>query len=146
MQKIDVDLNSLFNLSYNFENLKLLLTTISKNQDLLETKMKDFEKKIKDNSKSIEQILSGEIEINKQGSLDNINNFIIQQTEKPSTPKNVLVNHIEEFGVNKKEEKNIKIKDKSESDFDKNLEEFNNYKTNKENTLLLNEIDNKILI
>ena len=146
MQKIDVDLNSLFNLSYNFENLKLLLTTISKNQDLLETKMKDFEKKIKDNSKSIEQILSGEIEINKQGSLDNINNFIIQQTEKLPTPKNVLVNHIEEFGVNKKEEKNIKIKDKSESDFDKNLEEFNNYKTNKENKLLLNEIDNKILI
>ena len=45
MQKIDVDLNSLFNLSYNFENLKLLLTTISKNQDLLETKMKDFKKK-----------------------------------------------------------------------------------------------------
>ena len=31
MEKIDIDLNSLFNLSYNFENLKLLLTKISKN-------------------------------------------------------------------------------------------------------------------
>ena len=45
MQKINVDLNSLFNLSYNFENLKLLLTNISKNQDLFENKMKELEKK-----------------------------------------------------------------------------------------------------
>ena len=47
MQKINVDLNSLFNLSYNFENLKLLLTTISKNQDMFENKIKDIEKRIK---------------------------------------------------------------------------------------------------
>ena len=46
MEKIDVDLNSLFNLSYNFENLKLLLTTINKNQDIFESKLKDFEKKL----------------------------------------------------------------------------------------------------
>ena len=45
MQKINVDLNRLYNLSYNFENLKLLLTNISKNQDLFENKMKVLEKK-----------------------------------------------------------------------------------------------------
>ena len=46
MEKINIDLNSLFNLSYNFENLKLLLTTISNNQDIFESKIKDIEKKL----------------------------------------------------------------------------------------------------
>ena len=46
MEKIDIDLNSLFHLSYNFENLKLLLTTISKNQDIFETKIKQIENKL----------------------------------------------------------------------------------------------------
>ena len=46
MEKIDIDLNSLFNLSYNFENLKLLLTKISKNQDLFETKINEIENKL----------------------------------------------------------------------------------------------------
>ena len=46
MEKIDIDLNSLFNLSYNFENLKLLLTAISKNQDIFETKIKQIENKL----------------------------------------------------------------------------------------------------
>ena len=46
MEKINVDLNSLFNLSYNFENLKLLLTTISKNQDIFESKIRDIEDKL----------------------------------------------------------------------------------------------------
>ena len=145
MQKIDVDLNSLFNLSYNFENLKLLLTTISKNQDMFETKMRDIEKKIKENTKTIEQIQSGEIEINKQGNLDNINNFIIEQTEKPPTPQEVQEKTTEGFNINKKEEINIIDKDLKDIDFEKNLEEFNNYKANKENKLIINEIDNKIL-
>ena len=61
MQKINIDLNSLFNLSYNFENLKLLLTTISKNQDIFETRMKEIEKKLNDNSRSIELIKSVEL-------------------------------------------------------------------------------------
>ena len=46
MEKIDIDLNSLFNLSYNFENLKLLLTKISKNQDIFESKIKGIEDKL----------------------------------------------------------------------------------------------------
>ena len=46
MEKIDIDLNSLFNLSYNFENQKLLLTKISKNQDIFETKIKQIENKL----------------------------------------------------------------------------------------------------
>ena len=57
MEKIDVDLNSLFNLSYNFENLKLLLTTINKNQSLFERKIKEVEDKLNNiNLKPPEQI------------------------------------------------------------------------------------------
>ena len=58
MQKINIDLNSLFNLSYNFENLKLLLTNISKNQDIFETRMKEIESKLNDNSRNIELLKS----------------------------------------------------------------------------------------
>ena len=147
MQKINVDLNSLFNLSYNFENLKLLLTTISKNQDMFETKLKDIERRIKENTKSIELIQSGEIEINKQGNLDNINNFIIEQSAKPPTPKEDNVEkQVDELNINKKEEKIVVNKDTKEMDFEKNIEDIYNYKVNKENKLLINEIDNKILV
>ena len=147
MQKINVDLNSLFNLSYNFENLKLLLTTISKNQDMFETKLKDIERRIKENTKSIELIQSGEIEINKQGNLDNINNFIIEQSAKPPTPKEENVEKkVDESNIDKKEEKIVVNKDNKEMDFEKNIEDIYNYKVNKENKLLINEIDNKILV
>ena len=61
MQKINIDLNSLFNLSYNFENLKLLLTTISKNQDIFETRMKEIESKLNDNSRNIQLLKSIEL-------------------------------------------------------------------------------------
>ena len=46
MEKIDIDLNSLFNLSYNFKNQKLLLTKISKNQDIFESKINKLENKL----------------------------------------------------------------------------------------------------
>ena len=145
MQKINVDLNSLFNLSYNFENLKLLLTTISKNQDMFENKIKDIEKRIKDNTKSIEQILTGEIDLNKQANLDNINNFIIEQSAKPPTPKNDILN-LDELNLNKNEEKSQRKKEIKEMDFEKNMEDIYNYRANKENKLLFNDIDHKILL
>ena len=144
MQKINVDLNSLFNLSYNFENLKLLLTTISKNQDMFETKMKDIEKKLKENTKCLEQIQSGEIEINKQGNLDNINNFIIEQSAKPISGKNEN-NEKDKDNMNINVEEKILKKELKDSEYEKNLEELYNYKITKENKILLNEIDNKIL-
>ena len=145
MQKINVDLNSLFNLSYNFENLKLLLTTISKNQDMFENKIKDIEKRIKDNTKSIEQILTGEIDLNKQANLDNINNFIIEQSAKPPTPKNDILN-LDELNLNKNEEKSQRKKEIKEMDFEKNMEDIYNYRSNKENKLLFNDIEHKILL
>ena len=149
MQKINVDLNSLFNLSYNFENLKLLLTTISKNQDLFENRMKELEKSIKENKKNIELIQTGEFEMNKQANLDNINNFIIEQSamqKHPSTSiENTEINKENKEEKNENEEKSDKI-DLKDMDFEKNMEAIYNYKSNKENKLILTELDNKIII
>ena len=146
MQKIIVDLNSLFNLSYNFENLKLLLTNISKNQDLFENKMKELEKKVKENSKSIELIQSGDIEINKQANLDNINNFIIEQSANPPSPKIDSGDKNKDEKISQKEEKALGKLDLKEMDFEKNMEEIYSYKSNKKNKLILSELDNKILL
>ena len=63
MEEINVDLNNLFNLSYNFEGLKILLTSIAKNQDLMMGKIRDLERHSKDNNKKIESVISGEIDI-----------------------------------------------------------------------------------
>ena len=136
MQKVNIDLNSLFNFSYNFENLKLLLTSISKNQDLFEARMKELEKKIKENKRNIELIQLGEIEINKQGILDHINDFISSQGKNE---KNKGKDEIEKDKINSnKEAKVINIDD--------NDDDNDNYKDSNKNKLLLTEMDNKILI
>ena len=136
MQKVNIDLNSLFNFSYNFENLKLLLTSISKNQDLFEARMKELEKKIKENKRNIELIQLGEIEINKPGILDHINDFISSQGKNE---KNKGKDEIEKDKINtKKEAKVINIDD--------NDDDNDNYKDSNKNKLLLTEMDNKILI
>ena len=146
MKKINVDLNSLFNLSYNFENLKLLLTNISKIQDIFEYKMKELEKKIKENSKSIELIQSGDIEINKQTNLDNINNFIIEQSANPPSPKIDSTEKNKDEKINQIEEKALGKLDLKEMDFEKNMEEIYSYNNNKKNKLILSELDNKIIV
>ena len=136
MQKVNIDLNSLFNFSYNFENLKLLLTSISKNQDLFEARMKELEKKIKENKRNIELIQLGEIEINKPGILDHINDFISSQGKNE---KNKGKDEIEKDKINSnKEAKVINIDD--------NDDDNDNYKDSNKNKLLLTEMDNKILI
>ena len=133
MQKVNIDLNSLFNFSYNFENLKLLLTSISKNQDLFEVRMKELEKKIKENKRNIELIQLGEIEINKQGILDHINDFISSQGKKETNKEQ---NEIEKNTIkSNKKAKEINIEDDDD-----------NYKENNKNKLLLNELDHKLLI
>ena len=47
METINLDFNNLFNLSYNFEGLKFLLTSFSKNQNAMQEKIKELEKKTK---------------------------------------------------------------------------------------------------
>ena len=52
MEEINLDLNNLFNLSYSFEGLKILLTSIAKNQDIMLQKIKQLEKNQKLNEKN----------------------------------------------------------------------------------------------
>ena len=61
MEEIKLDLNNLFNLSYNFEGLKILLTSITKNQDLMMKKINDLEKNSKENKDKLESVISGNI-------------------------------------------------------------------------------------
>ena len=51
MEEINLDLNNLFNLSYSFEGLKLLLTSFAKNQDKMIQKIKEIENNQKLNEK-----------------------------------------------------------------------------------------------
>ena len=51
MEEINLDLNNLFNLSYSFEGLKILLTSIAKNQDKMLQKIKEIENNQKLNEK-----------------------------------------------------------------------------------------------
>ena len=92
MEKINIDLNSLFNLSYNFENLKLLLTTISKNQDLFENRMKDLEKKLNENTKNIQLItLNNDFEPKKENQeTNNENNLEEIQNSKLNHESNFV--------------------------------------------------------
>ena len=55
MEEINLDLNNLFNLSYSFEGLKLLLTSIAKNQDKMIQKIKEIENNQKLNEKRNEK-------------------------------------------------------------------------------------------
>ena len=63
MEEINLDLNNLFNLSYNFEGLKILLSSIAKNQDRMMGKIKELEKASRQNTNKLESMISGEIEI-----------------------------------------------------------------------------------
>ena len=45
MEEINLDLNNLFNLSYNFEGLKILLKSIAKKQDGMMEKIKELERR-----------------------------------------------------------------------------------------------------
>ena len=62
MEEINLDLNNLFNLSYSFEGLKLLLTSIAKNQGKMMEKIKILESKTKINEE-INKINTQESEI-----------------------------------------------------------------------------------
>ena len=64
MEEINLDLNNLFNLSYNFEGLKVLLKSIAKNQDKMMEKIKKLESKAKANENiNIKNILEAKKKI-----------------------------------------------------------------------------------
>ena len=60
LEKTDIDLNALFNLSYSFENLKGLLTAVLKNQDTLAEKVKNLEEQGQKNTDIINKTIINE--------------------------------------------------------------------------------------
>ena len=60
LEKTDIDLNALFNLSYSFDNLKGLLTAVLKNQDTLADKLKNIEEQGKKNTEIINKTIINE--------------------------------------------------------------------------------------
>jgi peptidoglycan hydrolase CwlO-like protein len=67
VENIDIDLNSLFNLTYNFDLLKQTLEKILKNQKNHTELIKDLQDKIKEKDKKIDEME------NKVNNLDEIN-------------------------------------------------------------------------
>ena len=99
MEQINLDLNNLFNLSYNFEGLKILLTSIAKNQDAMMAKIKDLEKNSKQDENKLESIISGKIKINQTL------NFGENIPKKDEEKKEIIVDKKEENSFDSKEDK-----------------------------------------
>lgn len=59
----NLDLNALFNLSYNFDLLKGIITTILKNQETFKKQIQSERKKNDENSRSIEALKSNILSI-----------------------------------------------------------------------------------
>ena len=117
MEQINLDLNNLFNLSYNFEGLKILLTSIAKNQDAMMAKIKELEKNSKQDENKLESIISGKIKINQ--TLNIRENIPKENEDKKEIIKKVIT-------VDKKEENSFDSKE------------------DKDNHLILIELENRI--
>ena len=109
----NLDLNGLFNLTYNFDLLKGIITTILKNQDILKKQIETERRKNNEQNRTIESIKSNillikEKYMTKEGfnptknQIDNINAKIIQTNDKISkieeeiakSKKNIFLNLI----------------------------------------------------
>ena len=117
MEQINLDLNNLFNLSYNFEGLKILLTSIAKNQDAMMAKIKDLEKNSKQDENKLESIISGKIKINQTFN-------IRENIPKENEDKKEIIKKV------------ITVDKKEENSFDS--------KEDKDNHLILIELENRI--
>ena len=132
MEEINLDLNNLFNLSYNFEGLKILLTSIAKNQDLMMRKIRDLEKYSRENKNKIESMISGEIEIN---------NISPKNTNLTKNEVSPIQNNIFSFNNIDNENKNkIISKEKKEEDISFDSKDNNN----KDNNFLIRELEIRI--
>ena len=118
LEEVDIDVNNILNFSINIDNLKLLLTTIIKNQTTLSQKIIDLENKLKEkrsrssSMKYKEQNLSRKstLKLTKKGSLSQPLTDEKLKDRKESA----------ESGLEKKEEKIDK--EKKEKDLDKEKE------------------------
>ena len=128
LEKTDIDLNALFNLSYSFDNLKGLLTAILKNQDLMADRIKNIEETEKKASDIVEQhsinekrLKSIEVIMTKIKNGGAISSDII-------TDNNIILQKKKEG--DKKDENVTDRKDEGEKKSEENEDNYNQYYDN----------------
>lgn len=104
METINLDFNNLFNLSYNFEGLKFLLTSFSKNQNAMQEKIKELEKRLNDYRLQISQQ-------NRDQNNNDLANAILssQEENKENNEKKTKSNMLEADSYDYKENKENKM-------------------------------------
>ena len=128
LEKTDIDLNALFNLSYSFDNLKGLLTAILKNQDLMADRIKNIEETDKKAADIVEQhsinekrLKSIEVIMTKIKNGGAISSDII-------TDNNIILQKKKEG--DKKDENVTDRKDEGEKKSEENEDNYNQYYDN----------------
>ena len=136
LEKTDIDLNALFNLSYSFENLKGLLTAVLKNQDTLAEKVKNLEEQGQKNTDIINRTLINEKRIK---HID-----VIKSKDQEDTSSN---KELDSNQLAKKSKVSGLKGDKNEEDVtderEKEIDYYNNYDDNEINKRL-DELEQKI--
>ena len=94
----NVDLNSLFNLNYNFDLLKGVIEELLKNQQILQKRMDDMENTFDDKDKRIAE-LEKEVKILKENQIDK--NVITEIKNDISEIKKHLQKHDEQIDDSK---------------------------------------------
>ena len=144
LEEINVDVNNVLNFSINIDNLKLLLTTLIKNQSALSQKIFDLENKIKGRSRTnsirdksrrnnITKSPSSEsiIKLDKEEKEENIEKIKEKEKEIANGSDNSNLKQNENI-----EEKNTSNENNTvEENGDKNLS-MQNKEINKENTVM----------
>ena len=136
LEKTDIDLNALFNLSYSFENLKGLLTAVLKNQDTLAEKVKNLEEQGQKNTDIINKTIINEKRIK---HID-----VIKSKDQEDTSSN---KELDSNQLAKKSKVSGLKGDKNEEDVtderEKEIDYYNNYDDNEINKRL-DELEQKI--
>ena len=101
MEEINLDLNNIFKLSYNFEGLKILLTSIAKNQDMMMERIKKLENKSpqieKVNEESSKPIQTEEKQIKEKQIKEESNN---SSKEEKDINNNFMISDLENRVLN----------------------------------------------
>ena len=148
LQSIDIDLNKLLSFSYTFDNLKTFMSSLNKNQFLMNDKINELENKLKlqtDINKKYHNSLVNfdkklkflEINLTKGGKILKIESSkIIRKKDKNIEFKKDIKDEQNKNKINIENLKNEKDKElkeeKEEKDYDKNNKEENKEEINKE--------------
>ena len=136
LEEINIDVNNVLNFSINIDNLKILLTTLIKNQSTLSEKIVDLEKRIKGYHSKGSSMKSSERKSERKNLIMRASKTINQSPKEENTQKRmslVLQSDISE----KINEENGGVKEEEKTDIninkDENVEKKKEKKKKKEN-------------